>query len=186
MKKTSMFRALAVAFVMLFSYNSWAYDFELDGIYYKIMKTSVSVTYGNSVGNSYSGDVVIPQTVIYNGTEYDVTMIGESAFYSCTDLRTISIPQGIISIGDSAFSWCTSLSNVALPSSLMTIGSYAFSDCTSLFTVTMYDGMVSIGAHAFENDSNLSSMTLPKTITAVGFGAFDGCDNLSPMDIERF
>ena len=103
--------------VLLFSITANAHDFEVDGIYYnKTSNTTVSVTYrgfsSNSYSNEYSGNVVIPSTVRYSGNEYSVTSIGSSAFYYCSGLTSVTIPNSVTSIGDYAFYGCSSLRKV--------------------------------------------------------------------------
>ncbi len=88
-------------------------DFVVDGIYYKINEDAVSVSVTYSSGSNYSGDIVIPETVTYNGSvdfyngnTYTVTNIGSKAFYQCSDLTSITIPETVTSIGDGAFQGC--------------------------------------------------------------------------------
>ncbi|MCM1336590.1 MAG: leucine-rich repeat domain-containing protein, partial [Candidatus Amulumruptor caecigallinarius] len=80
----------------------YAYDFKIDGICYNINndKTSVSVTYVSSSYGSYAGNITIPPSVTYNGTEYAVTSIGESAFNNCSSLQSVTIPNSVTSIGN--------------------------------------------------------------------------------------
>jgi hypothetical protein len=87
----------------------WAHDFEVNGIYYKILsdKTKkVEVTYRgssyDSYDNEYSGSVTIPSAVTYNGTTYSVTSIGKGAFWNCTGLTSVSVPSHT-TIGHKAF-----------------------------------------------------------------------------------
>ena len=81
-------------------------------IYYNYInnKTELAVSYwggsANSLSNEYSGNVVIPESVTYNGTTYPVTNIWSSAFYECNDLTSITIPNSVTSIGNSAFYDC--------------------------------------------------------------------------------
>ena len=101
----------AMVLMLLCSVTSYAYNFEVDGIYYNIDGNSVSVTKGNN-NNSYSGDVVIPATVTYNDVVYNVTSIGSYAFLDCSDLTSVTIPQSVTSIGNSAFYNCMKLTDV--------------------------------------------------------------------------
>ncbi len=85
-----------------------AYDAEIDGIYYNLnsKNKTAEVTYQYQSEGDYSGDVVIPEKVTFNGSEYSVTSIGNYAFYNCTGLTSITIPNSVTSIGDSAFYRC--------------------------------------------------------------------------------
>jgi hypothetical protein len=80
--------------------------------------------------------IVIPETVVYQGTTYTVTAIGDYAFDLCLDLASISMPNTITIIGEGAFCNCRSLSAVEIPSSVTFIGNYAFERCNSLASVT--------------------------------------------------
>ena len=82
-----------------------AYDFQVDGIYYNLNGEEVTVTNesGEPSNGSYSGDVVIPASVTYEGKTYPVTGIGNYTFCFCYDLISITIPESVTSIGDDAF-----------------------------------------------------------------------------------
>ena len=91
-----------------------AHDFYVGGIYYNYLSetdNTVAVTFRgdkyDSYGNEYSGNVVIPESVTYNGTTYSVTSIGSSAFDDCTGVTSIEIPNSVKSIGYYAFNGCT-------------------------------------------------------------------------------
>ena len=128
-----------------------AYDFQVDGIYYNINGEEVTVTNetGESNSNSYSGDVVIPSSVSYEGKSYSVTSIGEYAFQNCSHVTSVMIPETVVSIGDFAFSVCTSLTKMELPALLQSIGTYSFSSCTELISVTLPMSVNRIGIGAF-------------------------------------
>ena len=99
-----------------------AYSFQVDGIYYEVTGNEASVTSKTGgVSNSYSGDVVIPSTVSYEGNTYSVTSIGWFAFSDCSDLTAITLPNTITSIGWKAFSECSRLTSIILPPSLTAI-----------------------------------------------------------------
>ena len=93
----------------------------------------------------YDTEYVIPAEI--NGKK--ITEIGMTAFYECTSLTKVTIPDGITSIGVEAFNRCTSLTDIVLPDSLTNIGNGAFANCTSLKSVTIPAGVTNIGEYAF-------------------------------------
>ena len=86
------------------------------------------------------------------------TSIGDSAFYNCTGLTSITIPDSVTSIGDSAFSYCTGLTSITIGDSVTSIGNWAFSSCTGLTSVTIPEGVTSIGNYAFHNCTSLTDV----------------------------
>ena len=98
--KTQLFRILAIIGCLLSNVILYAHDFEVDGIYYnELSSTEVEVSYrGNyyySYDNEYTGAVVIPDSVTYQGEIYNVTSIGERAFEDCTGLKEVTIPNSV-------------------------------------------------------------------------------------------
>ncbi len=151
--------------------------FEGDSLYYKITSdTEVCVTYRDKNLNSYSGDIRIPRKTIIDGVVYDVTAIGDSAFYNCTDLTSVLMPYSIKSIGLRSFSSCTKLDNVIIPDSVKTIEESAFYLCRNLKNVTLGNSVTSIGFVAFGQCSLLTNITFPHSVTSIGISAFYYCD----------
>ena len=122
------------------SNQAFAYDIAVENddgveVYYKFInnETELEVTcFGQtflSHPERYSGDIVIPASVSYNGQTYSVTSIGDDAFHGCTGLTSVTIPSSVTSIGESAFRDCSGLTSVTIPSSVTSIGSYAFNGC---------------------------------------------------------
>jgi hypothetical protein len=105
-----------------------AHDIEVknaDGvtIYYKItseagLAVSYRGNYYDSHYNEYTGTVNIPSTVKYNGTTYIVKSIGDYAFYGCSSLTSIEIPNSVKSIDYCAFSDCSDLTSIEIPNSV--------------------------------------------------------------------
>ena len=111
-----------------------AYEARIDGIYYNFNKDAktATVTYyynGSSNQNAYSGTVNIPPTVVYSRETYDVTGISDYAFYGCSGLTSVTIPNSVTSIGNSAFSGCSGLTSVTIPNSVTSIGEDTFWGC---------------------------------------------------------
>lgn len=124
--------------VAAFSSRTYAYDIAVvnaDGvrIYYDYIndKQELSVTNMGTIYHyySYTGSVVIPSEVIYQGESLKVTSIGEEAFEDCTGLTSITIPSSVTSIDAHAFNGCTGLTSITIPSSVTTIERAAFYDC---------------------------------------------------------
>ena len=169
---------------------SMAYDFEVDGIYYKLTgSSSVAVTYKvkptwNSTG-SYSGHITIPSAVNHNNKSYAVTSIGDSAFYCCSSLTSITIPESVTSIGEGAFYYCSDLTSITIPKGVTAISDYTFYYCSSLTSIAIPEGVTSIGEGAFYYCSDLTSITIPKGITSIGYGTFRHCSSLTSITIPE-
>lgn len=148
-----------------------------EGYYtYKISDGEANITV---VAQSISGDITVPSTL----GGYPVTSIGDHAFYNCSNLISIIIPNGVISIGKNAFSDCSSLTSIIIPDSVRSIGSYAFYECGSLRSVTMGNSVTSIGDWTFKNCSSLTSVTIPDGVTRIGNYAFTDCRSLTNIAI---
>ena len=180
MKKLLLFTIL-LAFPLLAS----AYRCNVDGIYFNLIpgENLAEVTYQNTnqygyPQSDYSGSVTIPEKFTYEGVEYSVTTIGNRAFWGCSDLTSMTIPNSVTSIGSYAFYDCSGLSSVTIPNSVTSIGERAFSGCRSLSSFTIPNSVTTIGNNAFSSCSDLPSVIIPNSVTSIGSGAFIGCDKL--------
>lgn len=197
----------------LLALSAPAHDFEVDGIYYNIINgNEATVTYKGTNYSSYEeyiGSVNIPATVTYDGMTYDITSIGGCAFYNCSGLTSVTIPNAITTIGESAFFGCNELTSITIPNSVTTIGDNAFSGTAwydnqpdglvyagrvaykykgtmpSGTNITIKEGTVFISYFAFEGCSGLTSVTIPNSVTTIGDFAFAGCSGLTNITIPN-
>ena len=112
-------------------------------------------------------------------------IICNHAFFWCSSLSNIVVPNSVISIGDRAFSCCSSLSSIVIPDSVTDIGNDAFSHCSSLSNIVIPDSVTSIGDYAFSGCSSLSNIVIPDSVISIGNGVFSGCLLLEYISIPK-
>ena len=179
---------LLLCFCLFAGTNVLAYDAIIDGIYYNFSGDEAIVTYllYNNSGNSsaYSGNIVIPPSVNYNGKPYSVTSIGEYAFYFCSGLTSITIPNSVTSIGNYVFYDCSGLTSITIPNGVTSISKGAFWTCSGLTSITIPNSVTSIESSAFYGCGSLTSLTIPSSVTSIGEGAFSYCSGLTSVEVE--
>ena len=114
-----------------------------------------------------------------------VTLIGNFAFFLCTNLTDVTISPSVAIIGMSAFSGCRGLTSVTIPSSVIVVFPTAFKDCTGLTSVTIPASVGYIGSGAFEGCSSLANVTIPASVTSIGDEAFKGCNLFLRVSLSR-
>lgn len=201
---SKIFRFFAAICLFLISVASFAESFEVGGIYYKTDYKDKTIAIVTSGDNKYKGEVIIPETVKYNGGTLKVTTIGMSAFSQCTDLTSVKIPGSITTIEMSAFYGCKNLLSIEIPNSVVKMGSgifgssglqsivwpkniheipnQTFSSCTGLKKYVVSDDITRIGDGAFSSCSNLEEVHLGSKVTSLGEGAFNFCTSLTTIN----
>ena len=193
-------------------------------LYYNITSStepySVAVTYPNNLNSNYyynfskpTGNLTIPSSVTYSGITYSVTRIGENAFYGCSGLTSVTIPNSVTSIGYNAFFNCSGLTSITIPNSVTSIGQSAFYGCNSSYNqydnayylgnvenqyLVLLKGVSSditscnisndckvIATSAFDSYSGLTSVTIGNSVTSIGQRAFYGCSGLTSLTIPN-
>ncbi len=194
---------LTISIILLSITDIWAYNFKVGDLCYNIIdkgtKTVEVACERESHENNYSylsGVVTIPNTVTYNGTDYCVTRIGELAFYNCSAITQIIIPDNLTSINKSAFSGCSSLTEIIIPGSVKKIIEDAFSNCTSLTQINVESGNAVYSSEDgvwFNKDKTRlilypagkeeSVYTIPNGVKCIGEEAFRSCSKLMKVTI---
>ena len=181
--------ALLLILLLFSAFPALAYDCQVDGIYYNLNTTdkSASVTYYEYTQSTYTGDIIIPETITYDETTYSVTSIGESAFAGCSELTSITIPNSVTSIGNLAFV-LSGLTSVTIPNSITSIGLNAFRDCSALTSMTFnaekcseMDSRYSV----FLGCTNLTSLTIGDKVAIIPELAFSECSGLSSLVVNK-
>ena len=157
---------------------------EINGIYYNLVAKAQQAEV-TSNPNKYTGSVVIPEKVTYEGVEYSVTSIGIKAFEWCSSLTSISIPNSVTIIEDYAFGLCSRLTSITIPNSVTSIGRSAFYGCSSLTSITIPNSVTFIGYGAFLSCKGLTSITIPNSLTSLGSSAFYDCSGLTSVSIPN-
>ncbi len=152
---------------------------------------------------SLNGEIVIPESVTYNGEQFRVTTVGANAFDGCkvtkvqlpasitkirkssftwcTSLTHVNIPAGVEVLEEGAFSNCTSLSSISLPNSVTELGPGCFEKCSSLSTIEFSSGLKTLGRYCFSDCGSLTSVTLPTGVETLGERCFQNCDRLKKV-----
>lgn len=123
-------------------------------------------------------DINIPEKVSYQGIALTPVSINANAFYCCDSLQSIRIASSITIIGNSAFFNCSKLSNLVLPDNLENMGVNAFKDCISLDSITIPDKVSVVPDYSFENNRSLTKVILGANVSTLGKNAFAKCDNM--------
>ena len=188
MKKQSLITILLTVLMSMTGAKAFAHNIEVPNkngvtIYYvwaNEAKTELAVSWRGAHNNEwfseYSGNVVIPSSVVYKGITYSVTSIGEYAFSDCNGLTSVTIPNSVTSIGERAFYSCSGLTSVTIGNSVKSIGEEAFIGCSALTSVTIPNSVTFIGEQAFLGCSGLTSIKVES-----GNGKYDSRNNCNAI-----
>ena len=157
----------------------------VDGITYEFITKAKLATVVASESGSYSGNIVIPETVEHNGVVCSVTKIRDNAFHDCNRLKSVIIPNSVTTIGQGAFEGCSSLTRIVVESGNTRYDSRE--GCNAIIetaTNTLVTGckntvipesVTTIGYRAFNDCTGLTSITIPNSVTKIGIAAFFYC-----------
>ena len=154
-----MKRYLLFILVQLMSLGVFALEANIDGLWYELVThTNEAKVCQYKNGVNYRGEIIIPETVVYEGVSYNVTSIKDGAFIYCTGLTSVKIGNSVTNIGREAFRCCSNLTTITLHDEISQINDNTFKDCTSLKTVYIGKGVERIKYLAFANCSELTDV----------------------------
>ena len=157
------------------------------------MYSSIVDLFGSQVEEYILGENVaeIGEYAFYGSDLKSITIpnsvisIGGHAFSNCNNLTSVTIPESVTNIGSSAFSYCTNLTSINIPNSVTSIGDYVFNECFSLTSIEISNSLVNIGENAFYNCRNLTSIELPNSLISIGEYAFESCVSLTSIELPN-
>ena len=149
-----------------------------------ISGTGAMADYANASNQPWYGSRnSITSVVVQSG----VTHIGNNAFRALPKVKSVTLPEGLLTIGEQAFRQCTDadFTSIIIPASVTSIGAYAFNGCNKFTSVTIADGsnLTSIGNNAFQACQVLSSFTIPAGVESIGADAFTNCKALGSITL---
>lgn len=152
----------------------------IDGIKYHIENGEATIAVQDE---NLSGDIVIPESISYDGNNYTVVRATNGAFQN-TDITSIILPNSITSLGNNCFQNCIKLTSVKLPDNITSLGDYTFSICSKLSSIKLPDSLTSLGKFCFAL-CNITKLTLPNSITNLGNNCFYSCKNLETITLPQ-
>lgn len=181
--KKLLFSALTVLTSLPTFSRDFAYDYKGHSLSYTVIDEDTKTVMLVSCPKSSAGDLEIPPKVSDGNALYKVTSIGENALRDCSDLISITIPEGVTSIGNGAFYNCKSLSSITIPEGVSTISWDLFNSCSNLTTISLPASITSIESQAFSYCSRLTSINIPEGVTVIGGWVFYGCSSLATINL---
>ncbi|MBQ7714790.1 MAG: leucine-rich repeat protein [Clostridia bacterium] len=136
---------------------------------------------GNCIIEIASGKLIIGCKNSVIPTDGTVTSIGNSAFFGCRDLTSLTIPDSVVEIGNSAFASCRGLGEVILPDSIGSIGAFAFENCIGIQSMTIPAGITLLSNGIFRGCTSLESVAIPVSVITIEKSAFEACSSLSTV-----
>lgn len=178
MKRYLTIIVLVMSLVLLFLTTAIAESNAFsEGLEYSLNRAEKSYSV-LGMGSCSDTALIIPAE--HNGLP--VTRIYKNAFFECTSLKSVSLPNTITEICEYAFNGCLNLSSITIPESVSTIGNGAFGWCSSLDSVVFDDGILSIGDYAFLH-CKFEEIIIPESVEHIGFGAFADCTKLTSITL---
>ena len=165
---------------LFMTYSSNPSEFTVGDLNYRVNDDNVSVTVtGHVDGYNAQGALNIPESVSYEGHNYAVTVIGNTAFMYCFYLTSLTLPNSVTTIEEGAFAYCSGITgDLVIPNSVVTIEPSAFHTCYGFNgSLVLGTGVTSIGAWAFNSCDGLTGvLNIPGNVASIGEDAFVYCN----------
>jgi len=155
--------------------NAFTGNVEIGDLKYSIVTKGKAAEVIGLASGKKPTEIVIPETIEYEGVTCNVISIKDRAFYKKDFIASVTIQEGVNSIGYGAFNECSALLNVTFPNGLLRIDEYCFAECKKLNELILPSGLIEIGKHAFLNCNSLTKVFVPSSLKTIGEGAFSGC-----------
>ena len=172
MEKKNQICLLFVAFLLLKGTCAYAQRVFVDSVYYTLDNTAMTAQIAVQSNNTAVGDIVINDTVTYEGANYAVTSMANSAFADCNRLTSIVLPQTLRNLGREAFLQCTNLTSCIIPDSTITEIPFEAFWKAGLIEFRVPEGVTYIEQRSFEQMPNLQRVQLANSVQKVSPWAF--------------
>ena len=176
-----IFKTVGLITTFICSLNTFAGQIEYAGLYYQTIDNSNNVIVIAGTDKYLLPQYVIPESFTYQDVTYTVTGIGKKAFYGCSNLLNIELPNSLQKIEEWAF-YNSGLSKITMPN-VVSIDEYAFGLCSNLNTIELPSSLLTIGQSVFSS-SGLREIVIPASVTSIGKNAFASCDKLNTIEVE--
>ena len=172
MKKKNVFCLLFVAFLLLKGTSVYAQKVFLDSVYYSLDSVTMTAQIAVQSNSTAVGDIVIGDTVTYEGANYAVTRMADNAFVNCKQLTSIVLPQTLRNLGRNAFLDCTNLTSCIIPDSTISEIPFEAFLGAGLIEFRVPEGVTYIEQRSFERLPNLQRVQLANSVKSVSPWAF--------------
>ena len=172
MEKKNCFCLLFVAFLLLKGTCAYAQRVFIDSVYYTLDNTAMTAQIAVQSNNTAVGDIVINDTMTYEGANYAVTSMADDAFAYCNQLTSIVLPQTLRNLGKNAFLSCTRLTSCIIPDSTITEIPFEAFLKAGLIEFRVPEGVTYIEQRSFEQMPNLLRVHLANSVKSVSSWAF--------------
>lgn len=191
-KNIIIYFVCTIAFFSFININA-ATRLQIGDLYYWVDYNSKTASVATGGFGYYKGDIIVPDTITYDGNTYYVISLGRSAFHDCSELTSIKLGKYITAFGDQAFNGCSALKELVIPAAVNSMGLYVFHNCPGLERIIVEEGNSKYDSRDNCNaiiQSDINSIILgckntiiPTSVVGIGEEAFNNCIGLKSITI---